>query len=422
MNFDAPHHCYSPLEGGHTRLSLAGLTESHCVNNYMLTYVALSIYTLKNMTNSNIPSGRGLILSGDRQKAGTFLRIAQLRMAQMKQMMRVGNLQYMRRVHHLERDCVWVHLTSISGNDFIRIHSCAEDEDCSLDFTATPLAINAFDDAVFTVNVKGDITHTQVLPGNGEVDSSVVTYKDAGVYSPTVRAWEISGVQQTSFVPTLVSYYKDTGWYKSFGAAQGAFSSASWVAVTSNSQINPGFQFKDGESGTRFAPTMTQYMAHYSVSNSIEYWRVKAVKEVFTVPYSTIVSEADHFSTLNVRLGNLDVVRGNGVDSGPAVQLDGLELGHHIYHGATTHATGTGQFTVDTTPASIDRVDRELEIVDMNNYAQLSNPKIVDFLASGWHLEFEVALLSKANQRRTTVYPIKSCKKIKTRADYITVI
>ena len=89
------------------------------------------------MKNSNIPSGRGIILSGDRQKAGTFLGIAKRKMHDMKQMMSIGKLQMMQRRFMLDRDCIWVHLLSIDGNDFIRIHSCAEGGDCKNGFTET---------------------------------------------------------------------------------------------------------------------------------------------------------------------------------------------------------------------------------------------------------------------------------------------
>lgn len=89
------------------------------------------------MKNSNIPSGRGIILSGDRQKAGTFLGIAKRKMHDMKQMMSIGKLQMMQRRFVLDRDCIWVHLLSIYGNDFIRIHSCAEGGDCKNGFTET---------------------------------------------------------------------------------------------------------------------------------------------------------------------------------------------------------------------------------------------------------------------------------------------
>ncbi len=371
------------------------------------------------MGNIDIPTGRGIILTGNRKLAAEYVEIGRKRLRDLKQMMHIAGLKMGQKLYAFA-DCITMRVLSIDGNDFIRIHACAG-ERCSMDFTAEPLVINAFEVVTFDIKTKGDeINRSQVLPDNGEVMGTFVTYKDAGVYSPTVRAWERDGTTETNFTPTLVSYYKDPGWYKSYADAQAAFDSASWVAVTSVSQVNPGFQFPDGQGGTRFAPVMTQYIAHYQVVDGTEYWRVKAVKEIFTVPYSTIVSESDHFSTLNVRLGNLDVVRGNGVDSGPAVQLDSVELGHHIFHGASTHETGTSQFTVDTTVASIDRIDRELEIVDMDNYAQLINPKLVDFVASGWHLSFEEGL-NKAPNRRTSVFPIKDCRKVKTREDYITI-
>ncbi len=104
----------------------------------MLTYVARSIYIPKKMTNSNILSGRGMILSGDRQKAGTYVGIARRKMYDMKQMMSISNIPYMKRVHHLDRDCVWVHLTSIDGADFIKIHACAEGGVCKFETPDAP--------------------------------------------------------------------------------------------------------------------------------------------------------------------------------------------------------------------------------------------------------------------------------------------
>lgn len=86
------------------------------------------------MKNSNIPSGRGIILSGNRQRAGTYLGIARRKMHDMKMMMRIGKLSMMQRRYYLDRDCVWVHLLSIGGADFIRIHSCSEGGGCSNEF------------------------------------------------------------------------------------------------------------------------------------------------------------------------------------------------------------------------------------------------------------------------------------------------
>lgn len=98
---------------------------------------ALFLYTLKIMRNINILSGRGIILSGDRQKAGTFVKIAQRRMFEMKQMMRAGNLKYMKKAQYLESDCVWMRLLSIDGADFIRLHACSKGGGCKL---KTPVA------------------------------------------------------------------------------------------------------------------------------------------------------------------------------------------------------------------------------------------------------------------------------------------
>lgn len=123
----------------------------------MLMLVALSFYTPKKMRNINIPSGRGMILSGDRQKAATYVGIAKRKMHDMKQMMSIGKLPMMQRRLMLDRDCVWVHLLSVDGSDFIRIHSCAEGGKCKLVaiFADNPgLGINATFDLTYTFDDK----------------------------------------------------------------------------------------------------------------------------------------------------------------------------------------------------------------------------------------------------------------------------
>jgi hypothetical protein len=68
-------------------------------------------------------------------------------------MMKAGNLKYMKRVYNLDRDCVWVHLTSIDGADFIRIHSCAEGGGCRLKMSAVAIGGNK---AEFTFKLTTD--------------------------------------------------------------------------------------------------------------------------------------------------------------------------------------------------------------------------------------------------------------------------
>jgi len=172
--------------------------------------------------NINIQSGNGVILSGDRQRAATYYKIAKRRMFEMKQMMRMGNLQYMKKVHYLDRDCVWVHLTSIDGADFIRIHSCSEGCKCSISLTV--------DDELVVYRAEGDNELGEALVdlvpkcfeperdfGNGKVqaarvfidwgDGTVTLSGTAGEQTRTHTYWA-SGVYDISAI-AIPTFNKD---------------------------------------------------------------------------------------------------------------------------------------------------------------------------------------------------------------------
>lgn len=150
------------------------------------------------MRNNNIPSGRGIILSGNRQKAGTYIGIAKRKMHDMKQMMSIGRLPMMQRRFMLDRDCVWLHLLSIDGADFIRIHSCAEDVDCKVSFTfeATGLSV------VFTSKASDNIDNGFWDFGDGqfEANGSNIThvYENPGTYNVTLYGFETDNVNLES--------------------------------------------------------------------------------------------------------------------------------------------------------------------------------------------------------------------------------
>jgi hypothetical protein len=184
----------------------------------MLILSALFLYTLKIMRNINIQSGRGLILSGDRQRAGTYVGIAKRRMFEMKQVMRIGKLQYMKRVHYLDRDCVWVHLLSIGGSDFIRIHSCAEGGvGCSIGFVGDVLEGASPLETVFTFTAEGfepkinDLVRSTLIisygdgrkgqGGTGGANKLTHKYRESGVFDVSVKAWNTF---KSQFVQTAI--------------------------------------------------------------------------------------------------------------------------------------------------------------------------------------------------------------------------
>lgn len=141
------------------------------------------------MRNINILSGRGIILSGDRQRAGTYVGIAKRRMFEMKQMMKMGKLQYMKRSYYLDRDCVWVRLWSIDGADFIRIHSCAEGVKCELKLTATDLGSNQVQlDFTYETDVAANFYRIDIDSGGVNLSGNTRYSSITGIDEDEVKA------------------------------------------------------------------------------------------------------------------------------------------------------------------------------------------------------------------------------------------
>jgi hypothetical protein len=78
------------------------------------------------MAIHNIPAGNGIILSGNRQLAATFVKISKRRLWEMRQLMIMSKRTMMQRSFYFDRNCVWVRMHIIGNAEFIRIHACAE--------------------------------------------------------------------------------------------------------------------------------------------------------------------------------------------------------------------------------------------------------------------------------------------------------
>jgi len=76
------------------------------------------------MIDYRIPSGRGLILTGDRQLAGKYVQFAKRRMVEMKYAMSLTKSPMSQKTFQFGGSCAYIRLLSIDGQDFIRIHHC----------------------------------------------------------------------------------------------------------------------------------------------------------------------------------------------------------------------------------------------------------------------------------------------------------
>ncbi len=200
------------------------------------------------MANINIPNGRGIILSGNRQLAGQYVQIAKRRLHDLKQMMSLAGLEYGQRSFNVLRDCVWMRLWSIGNADFIRIHACAEGEEgCEVSFTTEQLSSTALsitiayigDDFVPPSDIRGyfvdwgDGLATNQF-SSGPTKTFTHTYAVTGTYTITVSAWGNQG----SGSPPPVTVQVDTGTERTFTTTgfngQKFFAAAETASLSSN--------------------------------------------------------------------------------------------------------------------------------------------------------------------------------------------
>jgi hypothetical protein len=221
MNLDAPHHCCSPLEGSSYKAFVCRfIFESHCVSD-ILTYVALFIYALKNMAITNIPAGNGIILSGNRQLAATFVKISKRRLWEMRQLMIMSKQTMMQRSFYLDRNCVWVRMHIIGNAEFIRIHACSEGEKGQCEFsTITPSTTIVSEyqltcpdesipdnpklikfDALYSVEFDSSKTNRWKWGeglGDGGADHTEHVYTDSAIeYFSSQQHWDVVTAQAT---------------------------------------------------------------------------------------------------------------------------------------------------------------------------------------------------------------------------------
>ena len=88
------------------------------------------------MKNVNIPTGRGIILTGNRKLAGEYVQIGKKRLHDLKQMMKFAGLKMGQKVYAFA-DCITMRVLSIDGNDFIRIHACPAGGGCFFETVET---------------------------------------------------------------------------------------------------------------------------------------------------------------------------------------------------------------------------------------------------------------------------------------------
>ena len=120
----------------------------------------------------------------------------------MKQMMSIGRLSNDETGDSIiDRDCVWVHLYSIDGADFIRIHSCAEGEEnvCQPKFSYEIVGLTVTFTA--TLSLPADRVFWEF--GDGEYESNtgltaVHTYEEAGDYSVVCRGYQLDTAETIS--------------------------------------------------------------------------------------------------------------------------------------------------------------------------------------------------------------------------------
>jgi hypothetical protein len=145
--------------------------------------------------------GSGIILSGNRQLAATFVKISKKKLYDMKQMMRITGQSMMQRIFYLDRDCVHVRIYIIDNAEFIRIHACSEGADCELSMSVEPLGSN-----------QAEITATH--KSDEESANYSIYYDVGGIYltggSPAGLRYSISnfssaelGVAQTKTITFL---------------------------------------------------------------------------------------------------------------------------------------------------------------------------------------------------------------------------
>jgi hypothetical protein len=144
------------------------------------------------MDNISIPSGRGLILSGNRPLAARFVKISQRRLMEMKQIMKISGQTMMQRMFYLDRDCVWVRMHVIGNAEFIRIHACSEGANCSLkmslealggkqvEITATHDSDETSPNYIISYDVNGPFMTGGAPPGIRYASSNLVA-ADLGV-------------------------------------------------------------------------------------------------------------------------------------------------------------------------------------------------------------------------------------------------
>lgn len=158
-----------------------------------------------------IQSGKQIILSGNRQKAGQYVQIAQRRAMELRILLDRANLRMGQKKYWLHSNCVWCAINIIEGAEFIRIHACPVEDECSEcgtiimnPYQLTPVAGNP----TMPTAETPDLIDMEVTAGGcwnpehptwGNYAGYIANYGDGtggytgttvnGVYNPIVKHW-----------------------------------------------------------------------------------------------------------------------------------------------------------------------------------------------------------------------------------------
>lgn len=189
-----------------------------------------------------------LHLLGDRYKAQQYVRFAERKLAELKNLMKLLNLNMQNRLYRFTTDNIDVYIESYLGVDKIRIVA-AKKKECKVRFKVelgSPLTIN------ITIINFCDTNHFLWDYGDGNMDFASSThsyqYVTAGTYEITLKAWNRRFPESSQIVDiaSLQKSQKLAEGYDTPNDAYNAFVLAPWVTVATVTSGNILDQYFSG--------------------------------------------------------------------------------------------------------------------------------------------------------------------------------
>lgn len=203
-----------------------------------------------------------LHLLGDRHRAAQYIRFAERKLAELKQMMSRLNLSMQNRLYRFTTDSIEIYIESFRGIDKIRIKAAKEEVACTLDALVTSAGQ---DEKIFLrliaensvgVRCEVDTVLWELGDGNWKFGNATLggvteyRYEFPGTYTVKAHPWLSNGSSYLISLDSLASQFRIGARDANINTAYSNFLAAPWNTVTAETRVS--YIAQDFDIGARF--------------------------------------------------------------------------------------------------------------------------------------------------------------------------